>query len=81
MALEGRDEPIALEHKRPKLSLWEVITCFNLCADADVQHVKRGIITAVIYYYITTETWLSPFSVWRCYVWRKTLIDILAEIW
>ena len=52
----------------------EELLFFNLYLN--VQLVKHDIVTAIIYYYIMTrvslrETWLS---VWRCYVWRKTLI-------
>ena len=39
------------EHRRPKLSLLGVSSLF-----ANVQLVKRDIVTAVTYYYITTES-------------------------
>ena len=60
-------------HRRPKLSLWGV-TIFlkkNLYANVQLCETRyRDIVTAVIYCYITTlrETWLWPFSMWRCYV-------------
>ena len=53
---------------------------FNLYAN--VQLMKRDIVTAVIYYYITTEFHYAKRD--SAYagvsVWLKTLIDILGEI-
>ena len=43
----------------------------NLYANVQLCEARyRDIVTAVIYCYITTlgETWLWPFSMWRCYV-------------
>ena len=58
-------------HRRPKLPLWGFIIFFYLCAN--VQLVKRGIVTTVIYYQVSlSKTWLS---VWRCSVWGKAVIS------
>ena len=46
------DEPIALEHRRLKLSLWGVIISYLY---ENVHLAKRDIVTAAIYYYITIE--------------------------
>jgi len=46
------DDPIALEHRRLKLSLSEELLFFH---NANVQLVKRDIATAINYYYTTTE--------------------------
>ena len=59
--------------RQPKLSLWGVILLFslNLYAERSARETSYlEIVTAVIYCYITTlrETWLWPFSMWRCYV-------------
>ena len=42
----------------------------SLCKRSARETCYRDIVTAVIYRYITTlrETWLWPFSMWRCYV-------------
>ena len=54
-----------LAHRRPKLSLWGVILLTKMFMRTLAgKHENRDIVTAVIYYYITTlrRTWLWPFN-------------------